>query len=187
MVQVSGVRPGISAGYWHSVFASSWGFVQEVQVPERDAGQTEGPWQNLRDVGSDAFEGSMNTCVFSRVLCCLPSAVNLYLYQQKSKGSHLSVSLFRISPLAVCVTGCVSFLSLCEPVCLWDTCSVLLLIEPVEGKVAAMHFSLDRDRWSLGPGLRMISQAGVVLGWIRILAVSCSSLYLTMWSQVSFL
>lgn len=43
----------------------------------------------------------------------------------------------RLRLCVLCVTGCVR-------VCLWDTCSALLLVEPAKGKAAALSLVLGR-------------------------------------------
>lgn len=58
--------------------------------------------------------------------------------------------------MAVCVTDCVSSLS----VCLWGTCLVSSLVESANGRVAAVSSSLRKDRGSPDIGLLSMVVAG---------------------------
>lgn len=50
------------------------------------------------------------------------------------------------SPVAACLTSCLSVLC----VCLWDTCTALLLVESAHGKAGAAFLGLGRDSGSPG-------------------------------------
>ena len=112
-------------------------------------------------------------------VCCTGDI--LPLSAQEEKRMWLSVPVSAVSPECGCcweqclVCGCLCDqpcpCPLCVPlcVCLWDMCSASLLVEPTNGKVAAVSFSLtsglQAPGWALADGQK---SAGVA--WLEEVA-----------------
>lgn len=126
----------------------------------RDLESWQGCWVNRGAVLT--LEGSANVHVVMNLECCtcMHSILNFYFYQTERRSrSQLSVPMF-FHESWVCTCNCcwrqtlgghsvwsvvfVSFLYLHVPVCLRNTCSALLLVEPEKGKVADTSLSLSK-------------------------------------------
>lgn len=151
---------------------SRWGF----QDGQRDHA---GPWRIQAGVleGHRGKDSYMHVYLWTwRVLCmCLQSWTLVSINWRRGRGLSClclyfmwvqCVSTVEVSPglwQPMWLVMSVSCVYLC--VCVWNTCSALLLVESAKGKVSAVCPSLGRDAGCPGTGLGLSVWTAVLLGW----------------------
>lgn len=118
--------------------------------------------------------------------------MGLVLVLGLSTNVYVLVNLKSVMSVPALVTSC-----LCQPksrrvlgcsclcvrvcLCLWDTCSASLLVEPANRKVLAVYLSLGRDSWSgvqwlgsNGPEQEQLEEVAVLRHHFTAQSISCA-------------